>query len=403
MEIWANKCSKWIIITVLSILLILPSNMVAYASSLDYLLYRGYMYTGKRSLSDAAIYYSANADSTTVGLNIFDSSLYWYRAQLKISGEFQDGSTYKTIELTNTTDGSTPPYQRWATVTLAGLMPNEKYDVVFTLRTLGNENGSSSGGSDNRTTLELILYTNAELPRGMSFPTIGQSTLKIRWNNGNNPTDSSYTLQRKTDTSSWVNVVTGVNISEFTDTGLIQNTKYTYRVRVNEKRGTYKYSSESWIETATDPAVAAAKAAQSAAESSKAFAEEAKLSAQNAEIRTNDLYDYVTGLDLGNKINNINSKIESLSIPIVIRVSTINGATASSTGQSPSIIVTASGADKLDLSLDGSTWTGGYDLNTGGSIGISPGTNNIRVRVYDSSVPADTRKYAYGNILIFGL
>jgi hypothetical protein len=48
--------------------------MVAYASSLDYLLYRGYMYTGKRSLSDAAIYYSANTDSTTVGLNIFEGT-----------------------------------------------------------------------------------------------------------------------------------------------------------------------------------------------------------------------------------------------------------------------------------------------------------------------------------------
>lgn len=104
------------------------------------------------------------------------------------------------------------------------------------------------------------------------------------------------------------------------------------------------------------------------------------------------------------QINNLNTKIESLQTPVIYKVSTQNGATASTTGQSPPIIVNASGADKFGLSLDGTDWLDGFDINTGGSIsGLSSGVNNIRVRAYDSSVPAEKRKYAYGNILIFGL
>lgn len=108
--------------------------------------------------------------------------------------------------------------------------------------------------------------------------------------------------------------------------------------------------------------------------------------------------------NINTQITNLSNKMESLSSPVYItKVSTTNGATASTTGQSPPIIVNASGADKFDLSLDGSSWTGGYNISSQGRIGLSSGVNNIRVRAYDSSVPAEKRKYAYGNILIFGL
>lgn len=128
----------------------------------------------------------------------------------------------------------------------------------------------------------------------------------------------------------------------------------------------------------------------------------------NLDTKTNTINTKISDVDT--KINNINTQIANLnnkiesSSPVITKVSTATGATASTTGQSPPIIVNASGADKLGLSLDGTDWLDGFDINTGGSIsGLSPGVNNIRVRVYDSSVPAEKRKYAYGNILIFGL
>lgn len=136
---------------------------------------------------------------------------------------------------------------------------------------------------------------------------------------------------------------------------------------------------------------------------------DAKIAAQAAQAAANNTLNQISnptyGLSaLNTKINNLNTKIESLSTPVITKVSTANGATASTTGQSPPIIVNASGADKFGLSLDGTNWLDGFDINTGGSIsGLSSGVNNIRVRAYDSSVPAEKRKYAYGNILIFGL
>lgn len=105
---------------------------------------------------------------------------------------------------------------------------------------------------------------------------------------------------------------------------------------------------------------------------------------------------------LNTKINNINTKIESLSTPVITKVSTANGATASTTGVSPTIVITASGADMFDLSRDGA-WVGGYSVTSGGSISIASGINNIQIRAYDSTIPEDKRKYGYGNILIFGL
>jgi hypothetical protein len=136
---------------------------------------------------------------------------------------------------------------------------------------------------------------------------------------------------------------------------------------------------------------------------------DAKIAAQAAQAAANNTLNQISnptyGLSaLNTKINNLNTKIESLSTPVITKVSTTNGATASTTGVSPTIVITASGADKFGLSLDGTNWLDGFDINTGGSIsGLSSGVNDIRVRAYDSSVPAEKRKYAYGNILIFGL
>jgi biotin carboxyl carrier protein len=144
---------------------------------------------------------------------------------------------------------------------------------------------------------------------------------------------------------------------EYTDTGVKEDTKYYYRIRVNEKRGTYKYSSVAWVETATNPTTAAAKAAQSAAESTKGFAEEAKLAAKNAETKTNQLYDYVTGLNL----DNLNSKVEKLSSRMTGNINAVytqNGATATTSDISPPIFISASGLTHFELSVDGDNWVG---------------------------------------------
>jgi len=186
---------------------------------------------------------------------------------------------------------------------------------------------------------------------------------------------------------------------EYTDTGVKEDTKYYYRIRVNEKRGTYKYSSVAWVETAIDPTTAAAKAAQSAAESTKGFAEEAKLAAKNAETKTNQLYDYVTGLNL----DNLNSKVEKLSSRMTGNINAVytqNGATATTSDISPPIFISASGLTHFELSVDGDNWVGPYEVGSSGTIILQNGINTVKVRAYHEDIP-DT--YAYDQKVVFKL
>lgn len=246
---------------------------------------------------------------------------------------------------------------------------------------------------------KVATYTDACIPIGINFPTVGINSVKINWNNQSNPSDTSYTLQRSVDGINWTDVTTQQGMHEYTDTGLMQNTKYYYRIRVNEKRGTYKYSSVAWVETATDPAVAAAKAAQSAAESTKGFAEEAKLAAKNAETKTNQLYDYVTGLNL----DNLNSKVEKLSSRMTGNINAVytqNGATATTSDISPPISVNASGVTHFELSIDGVNWVGPYQVSSSGTIALNKGVNTVRVRAYHEDLP---NVYVYSQKTLFRL
>ena len=246
---------------------------------------------------------------------------------------------------------------------------------------------------------KVATYTDACIPIGINFPTVGSNSVKINWNNQSNPSDTSYTLQRSVDGIDWTDVTTQQGMYEYTDTGVKEDTKYYYRIRVNEKRGTYKYSSVAWVETATNPTTAAAKAAQSAAESTKGFAEEAKLAAKNAETKTNQLYDYVTGLNL----DNLNSKVEKLSSRMTGNINAVytqNGATATTSDISPPIFISASGLTHFELSVDGDNWVGPYEVGSSGTVILQNGINTVKVRAYHEDIP-DT--YAYDQKVVFKL
>jgi len=123
--------------------------------------------------------------------------------------------------------------------------------------------------------------------------------------------------------------------------------------------------------------------------------------ASNTQNTVDNIYNQINHSEYG--LNALKTKIENLSTPVVTEVTTTNKATASNNGRSPTIIVEASSATHFDLSLDGINWEGGYSLSTGGTIAINPGTNKIRVRAYDASIPLEQRRYGYGSIIIFGL
>lgn len=127
----------------------------------------------------------------------------------------------------------------------------------------------------------------------------------------------------------------------------------------------------------------------------------AQKAASNAQTAANNAYNQVNHSGYG--LNALKTKIENINAPIVTQVSTSTGATVSTNGQSPTIIVDAGNATHFNLSLDGINWLGEYPISAGGTIAITPGENEIKVRAYDKSIPPEKRRYGHGRITIFGL
>lgn len=115
--------------------------------------------------------------------------------------------------------------------------------------------------------------------------------------------------------------------------------------------------------------------------------------------KTNQLYDYVTGLNL----DNLNSKVEKLSSRMTGNINAVytqNGATATTSDISPPISVNASGVTHFELSIDGANWVGPYQVSSSGTIALNKGVNTVRVRAYHEDLP---NVYVYSQKTLFRL
>lgn len=212
------------------------------------------------------------------------------------------------------------------------------------------------------------IYTEPTIPYGFTFPIIGPNTVNIKWNNNGNPTGTNYTLQRRLDGSTtYTDVITQTNMSQYTNSGLGADTKYWYRVRVNAKNGYKFYSNEFAVTTSADPAVAAAKAAQSAAESASALAEIARIQSVAAAERTWDTTEAKSAATLAKEardkanqtlaaINNVQSSIQGMSAPIVLHVSGKNMSTCT-LGSTFDVVVKTIGATEFRTRADEGGWS----------------------------------------------
>ncbi len=235
--------------------------------------------------------------------------------------------------------------------TFTGLSPDTLYYFQLKVESIcyWPNNGNNWGrGTDDDNFYSFPVYTNSMTPYNITFPTIGTNNIHVRWSNGNNPSNTSYTLQRSLDGINWVDVVTAQGMYEYTVTGLMQDTTYYFRVRVNEKSGRYNFSEVRCATTAADPAVSAAKAAQSAAEAANAAAQEAKAEAHNSRISADTARSYAEEAK-----NNTYYQGQSAAYwayqaaqlantpPIITKVQGQNGATCTK-GASFTLVVTAS-------------------------------------------------------------
>lgn len=87
-------------------------------------------------------------------------------------------------------------------------------------------------------------------PLGLTATTTSSAGIQLSWVASLDA--NSYTLERRTDASAFVNVATGIRTTTYADDGLQGSTKYTYRVRAVGAGGTSDPSTEAFATTQVD-------------------------------------------------------------------------------------------------------------------------------------------------------
>lgn len=234
--------------------------------------------------------------------------------------------------------------------TFKNLVPNKQYTITYDDFALGYflgypyyyspgfiGDGPLSGSTIQRPStlqepdqMEFITYTKAARPI-ISVSDIKDVRVTISWNTNGNPTGTNYTLQRRLNASqTWTDIYTGT-ANQYTNTNLVPETKYQYRVRVNHIAGedwnTYSYQGGlEYIEVSTtaDPAVAAAQEAASKAQAAKEAAEQTLQYSIDAKTAAESVKTEVDHPDYGLKA--LNSKINNTT-PYIQRIYNPKGAT----------------------------------------------------------------------------
>ncbi len=351
--------------------------------------------------------------------NLIPNSIYTLTVESGTVGNYSTGVLF-TESLTTEVEG----YNRWR-------FENNPFVRIKTK--------PRDGSLYNYYTYCMIIYTQPARTI-LSASDIKDTKATIKWNPNGNPSETNYVLQRRIPGQAWVNRYTGY-LNTFTDTNLNTETTYQYRVITKHISGNNSRDLASWqnnkeyieVTTTPDPAVAfaqsaslAAKAAEEAASSAGDKAQKASESAGVAASKADAAY--ITALDTKDNTqliddkdnNNLKSvaqlakeardKVVSLetkidNMPIIQRVYTTNGATASTTWQSPPIEVSASGATHFQIAYRDSNgnnnWGSPININSSGIASLSDGVNVIKVRAYNNNVPLVDRNYAYREIIIF--
>lgn len=178
--------------------------------------------------------------------------------------------------------------------------------------------------------MDFVVYTEAARPI-ISVSDIKDVRVTISWNTNGNPTGTNYTLQRRLNASqTWTDIYTGT-ANQYTNTNLVPETKYQYRVRVNHIAGTdwNNYSLQGGLEyievsTTADPAVAAAQEAASKAQAAKEAAENSAQYSLDAKTAAEVVSDKVNHPEYG--LEALNSKINNTT-PYIQRIYNPKGAT----------------------------------------------------------------------------
>ncbi|MDX9872421.1 MAG: fibronectin type III domain-containing protein [Clostridia bacterium] len=236
------------------------------------------------------VYYAATTTSsvTVHVLDAWDSGEGRYRRSDLKTLYSSDGDWYSTLIVQSA--GTTFASGRRANslTIMTGLGPGTTYTLSYNNNNRFCFNGHGHPVSDNPTgayggyTIRQAT-TDPNPPTSPTFSNITPIGATVNWTTNGNGAATRYKLYRGTSASGpWTTLYDGANLY-YPDAGLAGNTTYYYRLGAYVPGGSEHYATILSITTATDPAVAAAQAAQSAAEASMIAAEQARTFAGDAK------------------------------------------------------------------------------------------------------------------------
>jgi len=322
--------------------------------------------------SDTRLYYLDNARFTLNGQDFHDPVSHTVG---RPSGTY----IYKTVQNCKTITGLTPN-------TIYPLMGYSSFKCAVNGRIYEFENVRATF----REPLDVrYLYTALATPI-ISFKDIKDNKLTVQWNTMGNPDYTKYTLQRRVSGGNWVDVVIDTTGNSFTDTNLVPETNYEYRLYVKHIcHDTWPYYTDKYdiysdikvVSTTADPSVAAALEAASQAQAAKEAAFSSRTASEKAEAKATEAVELIKGLDtkFTTQLTNIQNQMQ----PAILSVKTTNGATATKSG-SINIVATAINASQYRYRVNNGAFSG-WQLSPVINVNsLSSGVNVIEVQATNS-------------------
>lgn len=91
-------------------------------------------------------------------------------------------------------------------------------------------------------------------PSNLAATTLSNTQIQLTWTDNSN-NEAGFKIERKTDGGSYTQIATvGANVTTYSNTGLVDNTTYFYRVRANNSSADSEYSNEVSATTGAVPA-----------------------------------------------------------------------------------------------------------------------------------------------------
>lgn len=110
-------------------------------------------------------------------------------------------------------------------------------------------NGNGSSGYSNTASVSTAAPTAPSAPSNLQASPLSTTQIRLTWRDNSN-NEQNFRIERKSGTGAYAEIaMVGPNVTTYTDSGLAQNTSYSYQVRAFNSVGFSPYSNEVTVST----------------------------------------------------------------------------------------------------------------------------------------------------------